>query len=287
MRNYVFSTLPCDGWETEQFIQACRQFGLRGIEWRDRGDQVWSEFSAKQSWRQMVQLLEEKDIAIVSIGSSICVKGNDQDRQQLESFRSIAEAAGIAGAKGVRIFLGNFAARRDAPRELLDHGAIVRWLQAACDMAEAEGTSVWIETHNEYATGRVLRGLLEEVERPNCEIIYDIIHPLEDGESPEETIALIGDRIAHVHVKDGVPSPDPIQHAWKYTRLGEGEIPLKQICSLLDQRGYRGNYSLEWESKWRSELRGEGMAFEQVLEVYVPYMERIFDSIMHERGRQR
>ncbi|MGG1553755.1 sugar phosphate isomerase/epimerase family protein [Paenibacillus ferrarius] len=287
MRNYVFSTLPCDGWETEQLIQACQRYGLSGIEWRDRGSLAWIDPSAKQIWRQMTQSFEEGGVSIVGIGSSICVKGDDRDRQHLASFRSIAEAAGIAGARGVRIFLGNFTRRFDDPREPLDQGAIVKWLQDACNLAEAQGTSVWIETHNEYATGRNLRGLLEEVGRPNCGIIYDIIHPLEDGEAPEETIELIGDRIMHVHIKDGTPWPDPIEHDWRYTRLGDGSVPLRRICSLLDQRGYQGSYSLEWESKWRSELRGEGMAFEEVLGAYIPFMEQMFDSDLRKKEGQQ
>lgn len=52
---------------------------------------------------------------------------------------------------------------------------------------------------------------MNDVDKPNCAVIYDIIHPLEAGEKPEETIALLGSQCVHVHVKDGVPFEDPME----------------------------------------------------------------------------
>ena len=49
-----------------------------------------------------------------------------------------------------------------------------------CGSTEIE---VGIETHNEYATGQSLRKLLDDVNRLNIKIIWEIIHPIEDGES--------------------------------------------------------------------------------------------------------
>ncbi|MDR6550629.1 sugar phosphate isomerase/epimerase [Paenibacillus qinlingensis] len=118
-----------------------------------------------------------------------------------------------------------------------------------------------------------MKKLLDDVNRSNCAVIYDIIHPLEEGELPQDTIALLGSRIVHVHMKDGMPFEDPMELNWKYTKLGEGHIPIAEILQLLNQAGYKGFYSLEWETKWRKELQIFGMEPEIVFPAYYEFMQ--------------
>ena len=56
--------------------------------------------------------------------------------------------------------------------------------------------------------------------------------PCEDW-SFERTFELIGDSIAHVHIKDGVKPPDPNREMYIYTKLGEGEMPISGVVSML------------------------------------------------------
>ena len=154
----------------------------------------------------------------------------------------------------------------------VDYSGIVRALQELADYTEKE---IWIETHNEFATGRVLKMLLEDVNRKNVKIIWDIIHPWEDGEKPSETIEYIGDKIAHVHIKDGKRSANPLKHDLDYTLLGEGELPIKEIITTLVANGYTGYFSLEWESLWRNEIQNCFDNVGDVLKMYRNYLEKI------------
>ena len=95
--------------------------------------------------------------------------------------------------------------------------------------------------------------------------IWDLIHPLEYGEPPEKTLKQLGSSIAHVHVKDGKRSEDPDRIDWIYTKLGEGELPLKRMIGLLEESGYRGYYSLEWENAWRPEIRNAYRSMPELL----------------------
>lgn len=79
-------------------------------------------------------------------------------------------------------------------------------------------------------------------------------------------------------MKDGVPFNDLKIHEWKYTPMGEGELPLEAIISALQASGYDGYYSLEWESKWRPELKGLQLELSAVLESYVKFMVNRFGS---------
>lgn len=275
MDKLAYSTLPCEGWSVDQLIEACKTYGFTGVELREgTGYAVGLELSTEERTRIGAKF-REAGITVTNLGSSFCIRGEAGDRAKLDGFREMAELAGQIGAAGIRIFLGNFAQRYDAPKHPIDHAAVVAWIQDACDIAEAHGVAVWIETHNEYATGITLRALLDEVGRPNCGVIYDIIHPIEDGEEPEQTIKLLGDQCVHIHLKDGVPSTDPMDHDWKYTMIGEGRLPLERILAQLERSGYRGYYSLEWESKWRKELQGPGLETETAFQRYIEFMKAI------------
>jgi sugar phosphate isomerase/epimerase len=272
MAKFAFSSLPCDGWSALQIAEVCRKYGFTGVELREGEGMGISLASGKEQWLRDSEIYRENGIEVTNIGTGICVKGDAKDWEQLTLLKKQSEMAQVMGAKGLRVFLGNFARRRDAALEPLDHKVIIKWLQDASAIAGEYGIGVWIETHNEYATGRVLRELLDKVNRTNCAVIYDIIHPLEDGESPEDTIRLLGDACVHVHMKDGVPMDDPLEHDWLYTKVGEGAIPIGDIVRLLEQGGYKGYYSLEWETKWRQELQQPGMDVEQVFPEYINYM---------------
>ncbi|MFC4778770.1 sugar phosphate isomerase/epimerase family protein [Paenibacillus sp. GCM10023252] len=278
MNRLAFSTLPCEGWTLEEMIAIAKSSGYSGIELRV--GEAWAistEMTAlKQS--EAYQMLHEAGVTVTNLGSSVCFTGSDADEQQLELFKKTVRLAAVLRTKAIRVFLGYFNQRRDIIMPEVPFHVVSARIKQACQYASAYGIQVWIETHNEYATARSLRQLLDDVEMENCAVIYDIIHPLEEGERPEDTLALLGSDCAHVHIKDGTPSADPLQIDWTYTRLGEGRVPIASIVHQLEQSGYSGFYSLEWETKWRVELQRPDMGPERVLPEYVAYMNQVIQS---------
>ena len=115
---------------------------------------------------------------------------------------------------------------------------------------------MWVETHNNYSTSDILFKILEDVGYENVKIIWDVMHPIERGEMPDVTSSVLKDKIAHVHIKDGIKKDDEDEIEYHYTKLGEGSIPIEEVMICLDKIGYEGYISLEWEDKWRSELKG-------------------------------
>ncbi len=251
----AFSTLPCMEDTAEQLKDLCDCYGFTGAEVRILSDGSFQHGAG---------------LCITNIGSGICIR--EYDGALLQEAKALFREAEAKKIRAVRVFLGNFRAKYSVPAKHVDHSGIVRMLQELCDSTDIE---VWVETHNEYATGKALAELLAEVERPNCKIIWDIIHPIEDGESPAQTLAYLGANIAHVHMKDGRKRKDPEWHDYEYTALGEGELPIGEIVSLLEKTGYEGCYSLEWESAWRPELRALGWSVEEILDKYVKMMRRL------------
>ena len=252
MLNLSFSTLPCMDYDADALYALCQKYGFGGAEVRTKGDGSF---------------VCGGNLYVTDVGSSICIKRYDQD--MLDTAIALTASISAQDVKAMRVFLGNFCQRFDANREELDYNGIVSMLQ---NLADASDCEIWIETHNEFATGKALKKLLSDIDRENVKIIWDIIHPIEDGETPEETIKYIGDKIAHVHIKDGKKRDDPIWHDYLYTPLGEGELPIKKIVKLLQENGYNGFFSLEWESLWRQELKDLNWSVDEILQKYIDFM---------------
>ncbi|ANE45092.1 hypothetical protein SY83_00515 [Paenibacillus swuensis] len=268
----AYSSLPCDGWSIDKHIAVCKEHGFNGIELREGPEGLIFLGMELEKARAVGEAFRKAEIAVTDLGTGVCFLGARDEEPQMEHLRTAILLAEAVGAIGVRVFLGNFAARFNTPLQPLDEANMVLLLREACDTAAAHGREIWLETHNEYAMGRVLRPLLDEVGRGNFKVIYDILHPLEDGESFADTIRLLGKDCAHVHMKDGVRSEDPLDHDWTYTVFGEGEAPIQSILQALEEAGYDGFYSLEWETKWRKELQVPGMEPEVIFPEYTKRM---------------
>lgn len=271
-----FSTLPCEGWSVDLLIASCQSYGYNGIELKEDVLNAVNLATAKDELVQIAAKFRQAGITITNIGSKIIFNGIRPDEEKaLTELKQIIGMASTLGAKGVRIFLGSFLRFVEQREQPKDEMQIIAYVQEACDYASAYGVEIWIETHNEYSTGAVLNQFLQRIDRTNCKVIYDIIHPYEFGEKPEDTIRLLGDRCAHVHMKDGVPFEDANIHEWKYTPMGEGQLPLSSIVTLLQESGYNGYFSFEWEPKWRPELKELELEVPSVLADYVTYMKQL------------
>ncbi|WP_162463290.1 sugar phosphate isomerase/epimerase family protein [Paenibacillus psychroresistens] len=276
-----FSTLPCEGWSVEQLIACCQTYGFTGIELKLDEQYAVSLATSAEDLRIIAKQFQSVGITITNLGTRVIFNGiREEESEVLQELKMCILMAEMLGAKGVRIFLGTYLRYKNAPEQPKDSNRIIHYLQDACDYAAAHQAEVWIETHNEFSTGQVLRELLDRINRPNCKVVYDIIHPYEFGESPQETIRMLGHACAHVHMKDGVPFEDPLIHEWKYTLTGDGQLPLEDIIAELKKNDYEGYYSLEWEPKWRPELRELSVGMDTVFAEYIQLMERINKTIM-------
>ncbi|WP_256761028.1 sugar phosphate isomerase/epimerase [Cohnella sp. WQ 127256] len=279
MKRLAFSTLPCEGWSLDEMIAIAKECGFSGIELREGDTWGISTRLTAEERKAAIWKFKEAGVPITNIGSSVCFTGKEGDVEQFDNLQKVVLLAHDLKAIGVRIFLGYFNSRRDNRVPAIPYAEIVTRIQQSCDYAVEYGVQIWIETHNEFATGRSLRKLIDDVDRHNCAVIYDIIHPLEEDETPAETIALLGSQCVHVHVKDGVPFDDPLELSWKYTKIGEGRVPIASIVECLEQAGYSGSYSLEWETKWRKELQVPGMEPNVIFPLYVELMHKLLQTM--------
>lgn len=248
----AYSTLFCMDYTPKEHIAFLKKHSAQGVEVRVNNDNTFTHGDG---------------MPITNIGSSICLRGYNES--VLADAKKLLKSIEACNIKAMRVFLGNFCVKKDAPRQPIDHAGIVKMLQEMCDCSKVE---IWVETHNEYSTGKVLSNLVKDVDRDNFKIIWDIVHPIEEGESPEDTLKYLGDRIAHVHIKDAKPHKEPIWHDYEYTPLGEGVLPIKKVVKLLEDFGYDGYFSLEWESLWRDELKALSWSADEIMSKFMEFM---------------
>ena len=133
-------------------------------------------------------------------------------------------------------------------------------LLAGVATAEAQGVTIVLETHDAFCRGAEVARVLTQVDSPSVAAVWDIHHPYRMGESIEETWRLIGSRVKHVHIKDGIKRADG---SWQLVLLGKGELPCQATIKLLYAKGYRGYLSAEWEKKWHPEIEEPEVAMPQ------------------------
>ena len=271
MMKKAFSTVACMKADVEQIIESCHKYRIDGVEIRLDKDNSVIGRKCRDELEKLSEMFCRAGITVVDLGSSICIK--EYDEKHTVAMQKILEYAEILGAKGIRVFLGNFAAKVNPELPKPDYEGIVKQLKEMCAEATKHNVEIWVETHNEFATGKVLKKLISDVNCDNLKVIWDIMHPIEDGESIEDTWSYIGDRIVHVHIKDGFDRNDPEWHDWQYTCLGKGALPIGSILKLLQNAGYQGYCSMEWEAAWRKELAGFDNTLDWVLKQFVDYLE--------------
>ena len=247
----AFSTLACMELGWQQVLSCAAEAKMDAVEIRvDNHGRIFGLIN--DQLLPLAAAFRETGTKISNLGTSLCI--STYTPEKLPDVCRYAAMAQVLGARGIRIFLGSFIKRFSEVRTA-DETGIVRFLQEAADLALARGVEIWIETHNEYSTGPSLRPLLDRINRSNVRVIWDILHSVEFGETPEDTLRLLGSDIVHVHIKDGTRQTDPDLIEYRHTSLGEGELPISHIMDLLENAGYRGCYSLEWENAWREEIR--------------------------------
>jgi fatty-acyl-CoA synthase len=129
-------------------------------------------------------------------------------------------------------------------------------------IAGEAGVRVILETHDDLSSARAVKQVLDQVPDQAVGALWDFHHPYRMGEGPEEVWSLIGDRTLLVHVKDAVRDASE-RTGWKLVLLGEGEVPVRDSLRVVQDHGYRGWVTVEWEKKWHPEIAEPEVAFPQ------------------------
>ncbi|WP_245628948.1 sugar phosphate isomerase/epimerase family protein [Alicyclobacillus shizuokensis] len=236
------------GWSVMDFLNFCAKNGIDCVElldvfWRD----IERELAAVQ------QFLREHEMqvgayAVTNDFVQTDRAGRDQALQAILTGLPVAEAL---GTKVVRVFAGDAKPECD-----FDVGLqyIVSGLRAAAQAAARCGLTLALENHGQLAgRGEQVQRILDEVGSPALEAAFDTGNFILVGQSSLAALDELLPRIVHVHVKDfrrtagdeGYPAIDGTRY--QSVICGKGVIPLGPILTRLQEYGYSGCISLEYE----------------------------------------
>ena len=192
-----------------------------------------------------------KDVKILSLNTGITVNPGNPLVEQIKTAASFAAAC---GAEGIRIF-----ADPKGNAEALAESIVISSLAA-----RGEGTELLIETHGELTSTDDMIKLLG-LTNGSFNVIWDVLHTLESGETVDMSARNLKGSVSHVHLKDAVKT----DVGYRMTALGEGVIEPAAIRDLLDGEAI---FSLEWEEFWHKELRGIYRDTDELLLSYLDWL---------------
>jgi hydroxypyruvate isomerase len=223
--------------EVPQFadrIRAARDAGLHAVEfWRYSNKDVDAvEAALRETGLPLAGLLCEPVVPLTD---------PEAHEQFLEGLRSSLLVAQRLGAKVIIAQAGDDLPGRSRTEQ---HAAIVRGLRSAASLLEDTDIVLALEPLNDrvdhpgYYLTSTVEGLdiVDEVDRPEIRLLYDIYHSAVMGEDTEEVLAGRLDRVAHVHLADLPGRGEP----------GSGRLDFEHRLRWLQDAGYGGYVGLEY-----------------------------------------
>jgi len=267
-----FTTLGCPEWSLDQIIDRASEYGFDAVDFRGLNGEMniykLPEFTDRR--QETVASLRDAGLEVSCFSSSVQVFPERSLEANLEEIRQYARLCQEFGTRYIRVFGGKIG---DTPREEAIRMAVRHFRQMA-DIAREYDVKLLLETHDDWTACQYVRAVMEQVDSPSVGVLWDVHHPYRTiGEQPEDTWEALGPWIEYTHVKDSfVTGSDPLR--FRYCLAGEGDIPLREICTLLRSKGYQGFYTLEWEKKWHPELEEA----ETVFPHYVQFMRSLEEA---------
>ena len=252
-----FSTIGCPTWTLKEIIETASECGYDGVELRGVGNQMYlpkSKYFSEENIEKTMGEFRNKNIGISCLTSG-AVLTNEDSIVEMSEYIELAEKLGV---KYIRVM------GEDTPmaKEGTDIDEIIQNLKKIAPVAQVCGVTVLLESNGVFANTKQLRNVLQEVNSDYVCALWDIHHPYRfNNETPKETFENIGEFIKHIHIKDA-----KVENGVNiYKMIGDGDIPISDVLSILKEENYDGYISLEWVKRWDEELEEAGIVFIQFI----------------------
>ena len=262
-----FSTIACPDYSWVDIYSMAKDLGFDGIEIRGMGDDFAAykamPFTEANRPKTMAKL-KALNIEIPCLSSGCCLKFKEQATETIAELTEYCKLAQQINAPYIRVL----ADLEAAPNGEVDDAYVAEQLKKLAPIAEQYDVTLLVETNGVYSDTRRLRALLDSVNSHKIAALWDMHHPYRfAGESPEQTVANLGELIKYVHIKDNVMENGKVV----YKMMGEGDLPIQKMIEALQSIQYTGYVSLEWVKLWMPNLLDAGVVFPQYAEFMRPF----------------
>ena len=193
-------------------------------------------------------------VAVYSISNNFIQPDASERQRELDDLKRGVDVANELGVDLLRVFSGSF---RKGVTQAQGNEWIIAGLSAGAAYAEENGVTLALENHGRFA-GRSdqVRDIIETVNSPALRVNFDTGNFVPVGQDPVVAARDLADLIVLAHLKDmdlagpgatGHVITDPSGRQLTGSVLGEGLVDLPGVRMALEEAGYRGWWSLEYE----------------------------------------
>ena len=262
-----FSTIACPDYYWVDIYSMAKDLGFDGIEIRGMGDDFAAykamPFTEANRPKTMAKL-KALNIEIPCLSSGCCLKFKEKEAETIAELTEYCKLAQQINAPYIRVL----ADLEAAPNGEVDDAYVAEQLKKLAPIAAQYDVTLLVETNGVYSDTHRLRALLDSINSHKIAALWDMHHPYRfAGESPEQTVANLGELIKYVHIKDSVMENGKVV----YKMMGEGDLPIQKMIEALQSIQYTGYVSLEWVKLWMPNLLDAGVVFPQYAEFMRPF----------------
>ncbi|MDA8382266.1 MAG: sugar phosphate isomerase/epimerase [Betaproteobacteria bacterium] len=221
---------PQDAWEAEFFVAAA--LGIDYIELvaersHNPGNPLWS---AEGVERINALVLRNKLATHAFCNDYIIDHCLIDDDEVVDQSLRLAERGALLGCEKYI-----FPLFEKSELTVANLAAYIDPLRAIADKVQAVGITLCLETG---LHGAALADFLDRIAHPAIKAVYDTGNRVAFGHDLPGDIRLLGDRIAHVHIKDKNADNENVL-------LGRGLVDFLRVYEALADIGYSGPYTFE------------------------------------------
>ncbi len=134
-----------------------------------------------------------------------------------------------------------------------DWKQFIKYIKILAEYSESiDGVVMILETVTPWEGNILVRSddtvrALKEINSPKVKAMLDLAAPLTVGEPSSEYFEKLGKDLVHVHLVDCVKDKED------HLILGDGELPVEEVLTMLGHYGYNGYCSVELFDEYRTE----------------------------------
>jgi sugar phosphate isomerase/epimerase len=272
-------------WSAEDVIKSLAKLGYEGIEWT-----MNPHFHPDKPITQLKELIERTHEAGLGVSQIMAhedlISKDDSKRQRIiDRIARTIQAAGECGVSGVSVVTGPAIWEPDHVRVGMDMGEEEMWGQVidAYNVFLKTGEECGVDITTEAVYGMMVHDIythkwfVSQTDSPRHRVNLDPSHHVLYGiYDMKWLVHQWGDRIAHVHVKDGVGVP--ALNRFAFPLPGEGQVNWKDFFTALDDIGYDGWGSVEFES-WPFYEQVLNCDPEAAARISLEYIDKILENL--------
>lgn len=247
----------------EESLQILSELGYDGVEWRVAeipaeepkeipfAGRYWVYNKSTVDINTIVEKAEELKALCDQYGIEVFSLTSYLPPSEIEKIEQVLKAAQIMGCPKIRVFPPQYDEKTNYNEAF---SAMRQNAEELEKLARQYGVKIIFEIHmdNLLASPSSARRMLEGLD-PNClGLIFDPGNMVNEGfENYKKSLDMLGDYVAHVHVKNGILERDGVDELgaakWKrvWTPLKEGMADLKKFFQVLQASGYDGTVCIE------------------------------------------